>query len=178
MTRMPSRLRMLLGSTTIGLASLSLREGFPAPPNYGTKRRGLVLWADYFALEPSLKLILNQYHPSVNPAATGKKLAQIIQLFLQSHKSREFRHDIVTDFKSTLIARLRIQDQATTVEYRAEGEDEPRHDPPLYTIKLLFTDTLPVANLINYLTSTEIHPGRYGRRVKMLSMLLAWCCVV
>ncbi|KAI3326453.1 hypothetical protein HD806DRAFT_487310, partial [Xylariaceae sp. AK1471] len=83
----------------------------------------------------------------------------------------------MTTFKSTLITRLRIQDQATNVQYRAKGEDEPRDDPPQYTVKLLFTDTLPVDNLINYLASTEICPGRYGRRVEMPSVLLAWCCV-
>ncbi|KAI8627031.1 Piwi-domain-containing protein [Xylariaceae sp. FL1651] len=146
----------LLSSKTAGLSGLSPAEDFPRRPSYGVKGTGLVLWANYFTLTPSSKLVLNQYSLSVSPAATGKKLSRIIQLALHSPELQGSRQDIVTDFKSTLITTLKIQEHTITVQYRAEGEDEPRDDALRYTVKMSYTKSLPVADLINYLASMNL----------------------
>ncbi|KAI1428689.1 ribonuclease H-like domain-containing protein [Xylaria sp. FL1777] len=149
---------------------MGLDEAFPTRPSFGTSGTGLVLWANYCILKPSERLVLHQYHLSVTPAATGRKLAQIIRLFLQSPDLHELQQDIVTDFRSILIARLKIKEQAVALSYRAEGEDEPRENAPRYTVKLELTNTLPVADLINYLTSTNLK-SQYGGKLPIIQAL-------
>lgn len=165
---------LLLGNATAALANLSFSDNFPTRPSYGTKGTGIVLWANYFTLDPSSKLVLHQYSLSVKPAPTGKKLAQVVRLFLETPELQEFRHDLVTDFKSTLIARLKIENQSITVPYRAEGEDEPLPNPMKYIVKLELTRNLPVADLISYLTSTNLtsHYGEKLYAVQALNILI------
>ncbi|KAI0906621.1 ribonuclease H-like domain-containing protein [Ustulina deusta] len=160
----------LLGTATGGLARLSLDDTFPRRPSYGTKGKDLVLWANYYTLKPSPQLVLYRYTLSVTPAATGRKLEQIVRLFLQSPDLRDVQQDVVTDFKSTLIARQKIQEYAVKLFYRDEGEDEPREHARDYTVKLELNDTLPVADLISYLTSTDWN-SRYGGKLPVIQAL-------
>ncbi|KAI0401714.1 ribonuclease H-like domain-containing protein [Xylaria palmicola] len=153
----------LIGSkTTTGLAGLSLRETYPLRPSYGVKGTPVVLWANYCTLKPSTQLVLYQYNLSVQPEAKGKKLSHIIRLFLQSHLD-EFRHDIVTDFKSNLVARLKVEDQTVPLIYRAEGEDDPLEHAAEYRVTLQLTKVLPVADLISYLASSSINSKFDGK---------------
>lgn len=155
----------LLGSTTAGLAGLTLTESFPTRPSYGSKGTGLVLWANYFNLKASNDLVLYQYSVSVTPEAVGKKLGQIVRLFLKSPELQDLQSDIVTDFRSILIARqkLPIPSEDTKVPYRAEGEDEPRENATTYTVKLDLNKTLSVADLMKYLTSKDLNSLYEGK---------------
>ncbi|KAF2969330.1 hypothetical protein GQX73_g4243 [Xylaria multiplex] len=159
----------LLGSKPAGLAGLSLHETLPPRPSYGVKGKPFVLWANYCTLQPSSKLVLYKYDVSVSPTAAGKKLAQIIRLLLQSHLN-EFRQDIVTDFRSNLVSRLKINDQKVSVSYRAEGEDEPLERAQEYTVTLKLTEVLPVADLISYLASSALN-SQYGQKAPAVQAL-------
>lgn len=101
---------------------------FPCRPGYGTRGQKIILWTNYFEMIPSPDLLLYRYNVAVQPAATGKKLSQIIRLLLKLPKYGDFQNDIVTDFKSTLVSRRRLSPDAAelAIQYRAEGEDEPR----------------------------------------------------
>jgi hypothetical protein len=158
---------LLASAGPIDLSRLSTQENFPIRPSYGAKGTGVVLWANYFALTPSPQLVLYRYDLSAQPAATGKKLAQILRLALQSPVLTPLREDLVSDFKSTLISRQKLEDQSIEVQYRAEGEDEPRDGAPKYMVRLQFTNVLPVADLIEYLTSTNLS-AHYGQKLPMI----------
>lgn len=145
----------LLSGKGVDLSTLGLKEAFPRRPNYGTKGAEVVLWANYVAMTASPKLVLNRYDISVTPAATGKKLTQIIRLVLGASELAAYQHDIVSDFKSTLICRQKFADLTITVPYRTEGEEEPRDNAPKYSAKLQLTNTLATSELISYLTSTD-----------------------
>lgn len=43
-----------------------------------------------------------------------------------------------------------------SITYRAEGEDEPRQDANLYNVHILYTNTLSVNKLTEYLTSMDL----------------------
>ncbi|KAI1497536.1 Piwi-domain-containing protein [Biscogniauxia marginata] len=155
---------------SISLGSLSLKDDFPSRPNYGTKGSSVVLWANYFALEAPSKLVLHRYDVSVAPAATGRKLTQIIRLLLQTPELSPLQADVVTDFKSTLISRQKFDDQDVKVEYRGEDEDEPREGARVYTVTLKFTNHLSVSALTEYLTSTDFS-ANYDQKLPLIQAL-------
>ena len=121
---------------------------------------------------PSPNLLLHRYHVNVQPEAAGKKLSQIIRLVLELPEYREFRNDIVTDFKSTLVSRRRLSPNTagTSIQYRAEREDEPRAKAPTYRIRVEETGTLTVAELTDHLTSTNVNTA-YADKLPILQAL-------
>ena len=121
---------------------------------------------------PSPNLLLYRYNVDVQPAAAGKKLNQIIRLVLELPEYREFRNDIVTDFKSTLVSRRRLSPDTagTAIQYRAEREDEPRDKAPTYRIRVEETGTLTVAELTDHLTSTNVNTA-YADKLPILQAL-------
>ncbi|MCJ1247072.1 hypothetical protein MMC30_004283 [Trapelia coarctata] len=155
----------------VSLGSIRLDEGFPRRPGYGTRGRNVVLWANYFELIPAPDMVLYRYHVAVQPTAAGKKLSQIIRLLLESPGYAEFREDIVTDSKSTIISRKRLSNapKESAINYRAEGEDEPRDNAPTYRLRVEETGTLTVSELTQYLTSTG--GGSYADKLPALQAL-------
>ena len=121
---------------------------------------------------PSPDLLLHRYNVAVRPAAVGTKLSQIIKLLLELPGYGEFRDDIVTDFKSTLISRRRLSPSTAepTIHYRAEGEDEPRANAQSYQLRVEGTGTLTVSELTDYLTSTNVNTA-YADKLPVLQAL-------
>lgn len=121
---------------------------------------------------PSPDLLLYRYNVAVQPAATGKKLSQIIKLLLQLPEYGDFQDDIVTDFKSTLISRRRLGPDTAerVIPYRAEGEDEPRANGQTYRLRVEETGTLTVSALTDYLTSTSVNTA-YADKLPVLQAL-------
>ncbi|KAH7025257.1 putative RNA interference and gene silencing protein [Microdochium trichocladiopsis] len=150
----------LLAATKGGLslAGLKLREGFPCRPGFGTKGTPVTLWANYFEMCPPPKVMFYRYDIAVSPAVAGRKLSQVVRLLLESEELMEFRLDVATDFKSTLVSRQKLPADETVakIQYRSEDEDEPRQNATQYEVRLLYTNTLSVSHLIEYLTSTNI----------------------
>lgn len=103
---------------------------------------------------PSPDLLLYRYNVAVQPAATGKKLNQIIKLLLKLPKYAEFQDIIVTDYKYTLVSCKRLSPDAAelVVQYRAEGEDEPRANAQNYRLRVEDTGTLT-----DFLGSTNLN---------------------
>ncbi|KAK4232690.1 hypothetical protein C8A03DRAFT_39722, partial [Achaetomium macrosporum] len=114
-------------------------------------------------------LALYQYALSVSPSASGRKLTQIIRLLLKAPELAEFQQDIVSDFKSTCISRQKLpqDDMNIAITYRAEGEDEPRQGAPSYEVRILYTNTLSVGELTEYLTSTDL-AASYGNKQALI----------
>ena len=79
---------------------------------------------------------------------------------------------MVTDFKSTLISRrkLEIVTPEFSIKYRAENEDEPRASATTYRNRLQHTGTLAVAELTEFLTSTDLN-SHYGDKLPMIQAL-------
>ncbi|PHH91012.1 hypothetical protein CDD83_1947 [Cordyceps sp. RAO-2017] len=149
------------------LSKLSLQDAFPLRPGYGTKGTSVVLWANYLALKASPQLVLHRYDVSVTPAATGRKLTQIIRLLLRAPELADLEGDLVSDFKSTLICRQKFRDKTVEVQYRAEDEDEPRERAPSYSVKIRFTNMLALSDLTDYLASTD-KSIRYQEQLPMI----------
>lgn len=145
-------------NSPLNLSKLKLDSKFPHRPGYGTKGTPVTLWANYVEMVPDAKLILYRYDVAVSPKACGKKLGQIVRLVLETPEMTPLLSDIVTDFRSTLISRQRLNkdDMVVDVQYRFEGEDVPRQDATIYSVGIQFTNTLRVSDLINYLASTDL----------------------
>lgn len=106
-------------------------------------------------------LVLYRYHIHVTPEARGKKGEQIIRLLLEMPGLVEIRNDLVTDFRSNLISRQKLAQEKSEflVTYRAEKEDEPSATAQIYTIQIGPTGSLTVAQLTEFLTSTNLQSG-------------------
>lgn len=156
---------------------MEIKGNFPYRPGYGTKGQNVVLWTNYFELVTPSSLVLHRYDVKVMPAAdqpnpTGKKLRQIFKLLLELPHFDGFRDDIVTDFKSVLISRIKLDIEVVDIpiQYRAEGEDIARANAPSYTIHIQRTKTLDVSGLIGYLTSKDAN-ATYEYKQEVLQAL-------
>ncbi|KJR88114.1 RNA interference and protein silencing protein (Qde2) [Sporothrix schenckii 1099-18] len=150
---------------------LDASRPFPMRPGYGTKGHPVTLWANYVVLTAASKpeLVLYRYDVSVTPDVTGKKRAQVLRIFLEdTPELAGHRGDVVTDFKSTLVSRVRLPMDETdsftsTIAYRLEGEDAIGDDggsglPATrreFVVQLRYTNALPVADLLAHLSSTS-----------------------
>ena len=147
-----------IGCGKPGLERLSLKTLTPLRPGFGTRGASVTLWANYVQLVATPTLTLYRYALSLTPSATGRKLAHIMRLLLQSPELAQFQQDMVSDFKSTCVSRriLPKDDMTIPIVYRSEGEDEPRAGAPTYQVRIQYTNTLSVGELVNYLTSTDM----------------------
>ncbi|KAI1122114.1 RNA interference and gene silencing protein [Nemania abortiva] len=133
----------------------------PQRPGYGVGGKEVILWTNYFNLYSSNDLELYRYDvkittPGNRKAPVGKKAKRIIGLLLDEH----FPHcnnNIATDFKSNLISRneLDVKEEEYIVTYRSEEEDTPVPNATQYRIRIQFTGSLTLSELINHLTSTQ-----------------------
>lgn len=112
--------------------------------------------ANYVELLPPSNLSLHRYDIQISPAAAGKKLFRVVQLLLQSPELAG--GDVATDFRSTLVSKTKFPQDEILIEvtYRSEGEDEPGARATIYTVRVLYTKTLSIGELINYLNSTSL----------------------
>lgn len=149
------------------MSALTLKDDklvMPSRPGYGTEGTAFVVYANYVQLIPPRDLTLYVYDISqITPEVKGKKRIQVIRLMVnEAAELADYRNDIVTDFRSTLISRKKLalktegpDADIVTVVYKAEGEDDPKERAPQYKIKVQHTKTLTVGDLMDFLTSTN-----------------------
>ncbi|KAF9766502.1 hypothetical protein IL306_001103, partial [Fusarium sp. DS 682] len=142
----------------LDLGTLKLTEGFPSRPGYGTRGTKVELTANYVELLPLSNMTLHRYDIQISPAAAGKKHFRIVQLLLEAPELASQQGNIATDFRSTLVSKTRFPQDEILVEipYRSEGEDEPAARATVYKVRVLYTKTLNIGELINYLNSTSL----------------------
>lgn len=148
----------------------------PARPGYGTKGTQIKVWANYVEMVPRLDLVLYSYDVAeITPNLTGKKRSQLIRLMMtEASELADYRDDIVSDFKATIISRKKLElgNEKINVTYRAEGEDEPKPRATTHTIVCKFTKTLSTQSLMEYLTSTDLSVvGQYDSKLEMVQAL-------
>jgi hypothetical protein len=131
------------------LAALNVHEKFPSRPNYGNRGPARVLRANYVPLSfpPDIKFCRHEL--SISPEAKGRKLARIIELFLEQQKLTS-----ITDYASTLYTGGPLQDGVFPIKYRAEHESAPREGATTYKITRTFKGTLDVGQFVQNLAST------------------------
>lgn len=160
------------------MSSLSLDGSnvMPARPGYGTEGQAITVYANYVQLVPPSDLTLYSYDVSeIKPEVMGKKRTQVIRLLLnESPELVEYRGDMVTDFRSTLISRKKLDFEGTEkdieVTYKAEGEDDPKERAPKYKVSVKYTKTMTVGDLMSFLTSTN--PAvQYDSKLEMIQGL-------
>lgn len=145
---------------TASLQSLSLKSGAPLRPAYGTKGRGITLWANYFELLPSKDKVFHRYAVDLLPEGKGeepkgKKRARLVQLLLHQLPNNVA---IASDYKSTILSAttLGFTNKKFLVIYYSETESGPGANPPRYRATIQHTGTFTFETLLNYLSSTNL----------------------
>lgn len=118
----------------------------------------MLLTANYVELLPKSGLVLHRYDMKTSPEATGRKLNRIVQLLLESAELTPHKGNVATDFRSTLISKTKFEKDQQDIEiaYRAEGEDEAPTAATTYKVRLLYTKSLSIGELTDYLNSTNL----------------------
>lgn len=157
---------------TLDLSSLKLTEGFPNRPGYGTKGTKVELTANYVELLPPSNMTLHRYDIQISPEVVGRKRFRVVQLLLRSPEVAPHRDEVATDFRSTLISKTKFPRHETIIEIRyvSEGEDEPAARATTYTVRVLYTKTLSIVELINYLNSTNLNQS-FGDKQELTQAL-------
>ncbi|KAF1829044.1 putative RNA interference and gene silencing protein [Decorospora gaudefroyi] len=147
-----------LNKNALAVSGLKLTEGYPTRPGYGTKGAKVVLTANYVELLPPSNMVLHRYDLSVSPEVVGKKLRRVIQLLLQSEELAPYRAGLATDFRSTLISKTKFKNDHDIIEvlYLKEGHDEAGERPNVYKVRVQYTKTLTLSELINWMNSTSL----------------------
>ncbi|KAM3560252.1 hypothetical protein ARSEF4850_003732 [Beauveria asiatica] len=125
---------------------------------YGTKGVKVELTANYVELLPPSDIQLYRYSIQIKPEPARRQHFRLVELLLQSEELAPQRDELATDFRSTLISKMKLSsnDFIVKIQYRAEGEDEPRAGAAHYVVKVAYTTTLHMSDLMNYLASTNI----------------------
>ncbi|KAF2790570.1 putative RNA interference and gene silencing protein [Melanomma pulvis-pyrius CBS 109.77] len=157
---------------TLDLGSLKLTEGFPTRPGYGTRGTKVELTANYVELLPTSDLILHRYDIQISPEVTGRKHFRLVQLLLESAELAPYEGSLATDFRSTLVSKTKLpsDDIIVEIQYRSDGEDEPAAGATTYKVRVQYTKTLSIGELINYLNSTNIGHG-FGDKQELIQAL-------
>ncbi|KAF4944941.1 hypothetical protein FGADI_12323 [Fusarium gaditjirri] len=147
----------LATKTKLDLDGLKL-TGFPSRRGYGTRGIKVQLTANYVELLLPSNLTLHRYHIQISPVAVGKKHFRVVQLLLQAPEFATQQGDIATDFRFTLVSKTKFSQDEVLVEvpYRSEGEDEPTARATVYKVRVQYTKTLNIGELVNYLNSTSL----------------------
>lgn len=148
----------------------------PARPGYGTEGQPITVYANYVQMVPPSDLTLYSYDvATIKPDVVGKKRTQVIRLLInESPEFVSYQGDMVTDFKSTIISRKKLDLIGTAkdieVTYKAEGEDDHKERAPKYKISVKHTKTMTVGDLMSFLTSTN--PAvQYDSKLEMVQGL-------
>lgn len=146
------------------MSALSLdaeKAVMPPRPGYGSAGAQITVYANYVQLYAKPDLSLYSYDISdIAPEVAGKKRIQVIRLLInEAPELADYRNDMVTDFKSTLISRKKLNLEGdpsiVTVTYKNEGEDDPRERATKYNVKFTKTKALTVGDLMSHLTSIK-----------------------
>ncbi|KAI1429223.1 RNA interference and gene silencing protein [Xylaria sp. FL1777] len=136
-------------------------ENNPQRPGYGVRGMEVILWTNHFNLYSNNDLELYRYSVDIMAGSkgrtpVGKKAKRIVQLLLEEHFLPS-KHNIATDFRSNMISRdeLDVKEDEYIITYRSEEEDAPAPNATQYRIRIQFTGSLTLSELINHLTSTQ-----------------------
>ncbi len=142
----------------LDLSSLKLTQDFPSRPGYGTRGMKVELTANYVELLPPSNLTLFRYDIQIVPEVAGRKHFRIVQLLLETPELAPFKMDVATDFRSTLISKKELPEEELIIDipYRSEGEDDPAPNATIYKARVLYTKTLTLNELTDYLNSTNL----------------------
>lgn len=144
---------------------------FPTRPGYGTRGERVQLWANYVDLNIPIDLKFYRYEIETSPTVVGKKLERVVDLFINSDQMSDFRRDIVTDFKKTLISRKDLgSTKGQTFKVSYFGEHEERKDVVTHQVRLVFQYVLPVTNLLDYVKSNQL-AKHYPQKLEMIQSL-------
>lgn len=143
---------------TLDLASLKLSEDYPTRPGYGTQGVKVELTANYVELLTPSNMVLYRYAIDITPEVTGRKRHRVVQLLLEAPEMTQYKGQIATDFRSTVVAKTKFTNDRDIVEiqYRSEGEDDPATGATVYKVFLQFTNTLNIGDLVNLMNSTNL----------------------
>ena len=158
---------------SLSLDAQKTNSKFPLRPGYGTRGQQVTLYANCFEVISDPKITFYRYHVAVLPVAKGRRLRQIINLLLELPYYREHRHDIVTDFKSTLISSREIgplDAGRVSIQYRGEGHDEPQAGAQINQLNIEKTETFPISDFLGYLRSTSLSAS-YSDKLPVLQAL-------
>lgn len=131
-----------------------LRTPFPSRPGYSNQGKIVDLQANYFEFLPNPNLVLYRYEIDVLPhrgdlskAPTGKKLMQIVRLWLDEKEPSKYKSRIVTDFKSTLYCTEcitgEIIDKTSLVTYKAEDVATAEKGAKVFQVEIRPSATIP-----------------------------------
>lgn len=142
----------------VDLGGLTLHEGLPLRPAYGTRGVEVELTANYVELLPPSEVTLHRYSIHISPETTIRKHHRLIELLLQSEELAPHNGTLATDFRSTLLTKTKLSSDNSQIQvlYRAEGEDEPSAGAVQYIFQLTYTNSLSIGTLVDYLTSANI----------------------
>ena len=135
-----------------------------------------MLWANYFQLEAGNSTVLYRYSVEVeagqgNRAVPGKLIKRILQLFIEEQLSSG-EHDVVSDFRATLIGRREIDlpGDGLTAVYRSEGEDTPASNAKSYVVCMQHNGTLSLSTLLNHTTPADVS-SLFGAKQELIQAL-------
>ncbi|KAI1655200.1 Piwi-domain-containing protein [Daldinia decipiens] len=144
----------------------------PRRPRYGTGRNEITLWANYFELDVDTRGKLFQYDivfPDQERKPTGKKLARVVKLLLDSKKFEPY--SVVTDFATTLISHTNLPEESFTVSYCDEHNVRESKSTMNYIVQIKYTDILLIDHLLEHLKDPN-KPCERENIVKALNIFL------
>jgi eukaryotic translation initiation factor 2C len=146
------------GKKVLDLSSLKLSDGNPTRPGYGTRGIKVELTANYVELLPPSNMVLYRYDVDIQPDVAGRKRHRVLVLLLESPALAPYKGDVATDFRQTIVSKTKFKHDEDTIDiqYRSEGEDDPAANAIVYRVRVKYTRTYSVGELVDWMNSTNL----------------------
>jgi len=171
---------------TQSLQALALREVLPLRPATGSLGKRIQVATNYFTFDinPPPHAMLARYTVTVEPRAVGKKLARIIELYLEEISPND-RFANVSDFAAIILSlqKPRVNDPSVPpvppaplsreITYCAETWDTATADATRYRVTQNFDRYLDISDFMRQLRNGRLNE-QYATRQEMIQALNIW----
>jgi eukaryotic translation initiation factor 2C len=168
------------------LQALTLTEALPRRPATGSLGKQIQVATNYFTFDisPPPHAMLARYTVTVQPRAVGKKLARIIELYLQEISHGD-RFAYISDFASIILDLQQPRGNDLSVPpvpptppsrmitYRPETWDTATPNAPTYTVTQTFDRYLNISGFMRQLRNGHVDE-QYATRQEMIQALNIW----
>ena len=168
----------------ISLKKLSITDSnFPVRPGYGTLGNKVILRTNYFHLLAKKDQKIHLYSVHIEPEGLNKrKKRRLFELLLASKTMTSLQPGVASDYGSNLITTKELdlgpeKKRVAPMPY-SETEDDRTQTAStnkVYNIKIEFTRTMALSELLQYLSSDQIDASCPNKAELLQALNIAMC---
>jgi eukaryotic translation initiation factor 2C len=168
----------------LSLKKLSIKDSnFPVRPGYGTLGEKVTLRTNYFHLLAKKEQKIHLYSVNVEPEGLNKrKKRRLFELLLATKTMMAHQPGVASDYASNLITTKALdlgpeKKRIAPIQYydAEQGRTQPNPTDKSYNVKIEFTRTMALSELLQYLSSNQADASCPNKAELIQALNIAMC---